>query len=157
MDETTKKIVDRITVRYATPQKIPSGDLCAVFYDCIRLSPAELARLAAEATGGLDEDTFDMAVGIAYTGILFSAAVAGGRQVTILTEGKTLAGPPVKSKQVVVVDDVVHTGSRMREAARIVEEAGGKVVGFAAIIDRSDGAFGTSTLPLWTAFQTDMG
>ncbi len=156
MDDTTKTIVERVTVRYPKPQKISSGDVCTVFYDCIRLSPAELARLAAEATGDLVEEAFDMTVGIAYTGILFAAAVAGGKQVAILTTQKDLTGPAVLGRKVVVVDDVVHSGGRMGEAADIVAKAGGIVVGFAAIIDRSDGQFGSAAKPLWSAYQTNM-
>ena len=156
MDETTKAIIEKITVRYSVPQKISSGDLCSVFYDCIRLSPADLARLAAEATGDLPEGEFDMVVGIAYTGILFASAVAGGKLVTILTnESNALAGPSVKGKRVLVVDDVAHEGKRLLSARDIVEKAGGDVVGFACIIDRSEGKF-PSKLPLWSAHQTVM-
>jgi len=61
MDETTKAVIERIAIRYDQPTKIPSGDLATVFYDCFQLSPSELARLAADAIGDLDHDTFDMA------------------------------------------------------------------------------------------------
>ena len=156
MDETTKAIIDGITVRYAKPTKIPSGDLCTVFYDCIQLSPADLARLAAEATGDLAEGTFDVTLGLAYTGILFASAVAGGRQVSILTTENKIFGIDVKGKKVVIVDDVVHSGKRLLEATKLVEQAGGIVSGYACIIDRSLGKFGTPSRPLWSAYQTDM-
>jgi orotate phosphoribosyltransferase len=160
MDETTKAVIERIAIRYDQPTKIPSGDLATVFYDCFQLSPSELARLAADAIGDLDHDTFDMAVGLAYSGILFSSAVAGGRKVAILQKDGNLFGPELKGRRVVIVDDVVYSGSKIREAARKVQAAGGTVVGFVCIIDRSSGALkgAISPLgaPLWSAFQADM-
>ncbi len=160
MDETTKAVIERIAVKYNQPTKIPSGDMTTVFYDCFQLSPSELARLAADAVGDLDHDIFDMAVGLAYSGILFASAVAGGRKVAILQKDGNLFGPDVKGRRVMIVDDVVHSGSRIREAARKVVAAGGAVVGFVCIIDRSSGACtgANSPLgaPLWSAFQADM-
>jgi orotate phosphoribosyltransferase len=156
MDETTKTLIDSITVKYGKPTKMADGRMCSIFYDCARLSPNELARLSAEATGHLAEDTFDVAVGIAYNGILFAASIAGGRQVAILQVDGKFSGPDLKGCKVVVVDDVVHSGNRMLEAAKKITAAGGKVVGFACIIDRSDGKFGSSAQPLWSAFQTNM-
>lgn len=156
MDETTKAVIDRITITYPSVQRIPTGQESTIFYDCSRLTPNELARLAAEATGHLPEDTFDVAVGLAYQGILFAAAVAGGREVAILqTDGKVY-GPTLTGKRVVLVDDVVHTGRRMRAAAKALTEIGVAVAGFACIVDRSDGAFQQSGETLWSAFQTGM-
>ena len=156
MDDTTKAIVDRITIRYPAPQQVPSGDVCSVFFDCIQLSPAELARLAAEATGDLQENIFHHVVGIAYTGILFASAVAGGKQVSILKEGTAeIVGPPLAGRTVLVIDDVVHQGRRLREARRAVEKAGGIVVGFACIVNRS-GSTSLDGLPLYAAIETTM-
>lgn len=162
MDDTTKRTIERISVRYPNAQTIPSGQVASVFYDCYQLSPSDLARLAADALGDIDHDIFDIAVGRAYSGILFAAAVAGGKKVGILQKDGSLFGPDLKGLKVIVVDDVVHTGAGIIEAASIVERAGGIVVGFACIVDRSGGQFagGVSTAsgarPLFSAFQTDM-
>jgi orotate phosphoribosyltransferase len=164
MDETTKKIIDTISVVYPKPTQIPTGQSCSVFYDCFQLSPSDLARLAAEAVGDVDHDTFDIVVGLAYSGILFASAVAGGKKVGILQKDGQLFGPSLKGLRVIVADDVVHSGGRMREAASKVAAAGGEVIGFACIVDRSAGKF-TNGIPsekngemgpLWSAFQTDM-
>jgi orotate phosphoribosyltransferase len=164
MDETTKKIIEKISVVYPEPTQIPTGQSCSVFYDCFQLSPSDLARLAAEAVGDVDHDTFDIVVGLAYSGILFAAAVAGGKRVAILQKDGQLFGPSLFGLRVIVADDVVHSAGRMREAAGKVAAAGGKVIGFACIVDRSGGKFqaGVSSenngemSPLWSAFQTDM-
>lgn len=154
MDETTQASIARITVRYDAPQKIMSGHNVSVFYDCKQLTPNELARLAADAMGDLHIDAFDIALGIGYTGISFANAVAGGRQVAVLKSDQEIFGPDVKDKKVVIVDDVVHSGRRLTEAAKIVEKSGGKVTGYACIVDRSDGRLKLN--PLWSAYQTIM-
>lgn len=161
MDETTKASIDRITVRFERPTRLPSGQVASVFYDCYQLAPSELARLAADAIGDLEHDVFDVAVGLAYSGILYAAAVAGGRTVAILQKDGQLFGPDLRGRRVVVVDDVVHTGRHLLEAAKKVEAEGGKVVGFVCIIDRSSGTLSgpASPLPapLWSAFEAEMG
>lgn len=153
MDETTKAIVAKITVRYPAPVVLPEGRTGTVLYDCTRLSTPDLARVAAEATGDLPEDTFDLVLGIAYRGILFAAAVAGGRDVAILEREGGVCGPDLTGRRVVVVDDVVYSGENLRRAAELVRQHGGSVVGFACIVDRSDGAVGSTSCPLWSAFQ----
>lgn len=164
MDDTTKKVIDKISFAYPEPTQIPTGQSCSVFYDCFQLSPSDLARLAAEAVGDVDHDSFDIVVGLAYSGILFAAAVAGGRKVGILQKDGKLFGPSLEGLRVVIADDVVHTGGRLREAAAKISAAGGSVVGFACIVDRSGGRFASGLspenngelLPFWSAFQTDM-
>lgn len=160
MDDTTRASVDRITVRFDSPTKISSGQVVSVFYDCYQLAPSELARLAADAIGDMPHDFFDIAVGLAYSGILYAAAVAGGRQVAILQKDGKLFGPDIKGRKVLVVDDVVHTGEHVLRAAETVKEHGAELVGFVCIIDRSEGALTTTSsvlqAPLWSAFQANM-
>ncbi len=161
MDETTKVVIDRITIKFERPTRIPSGQVASVFYDCFQLAPSELARLAADAVGDLDHDAFDYAVGLAYSGILFAAAVAGGRKVGILQKDGQLFGPDLRGKKVVIVDDVVHTGRHLLEAAKKVQAEGGEVVGYVCIIDRSprgelSGAAHPLGVPLWSAYQSEM-
>ena len=82
----------------------------------------------------------------------------------ILQKDGQLFGPSLNGLRVVVADDVVHSGGRIREAALKIAAAGGEVVGFACIVDRSGGRFATGvpsenngeSTPLWSAFQTDM-
>lgn len=153
MDETTAQTIRRVTIEYTTPQLLPSGHISKFFYDCARLTPNDLARLSADATGGLDDNAFDLVVGIAYGGILFASAVAGGKPVAILThEGKPW-GPNVKGKRVLVVDDVVCKGARLRAAIDLLVREGALVVGCVCIVDRSDGSWGSATVPLWSAAQ----
>lgn len=161
MDETTKAIIERVSIRFPKPSRIPSGQICSVFFDCFQLTPSDHARLAADAVGHLDHDAFDVVVGIAYSGILFSAAVAGGRKVVILQKDGRFFGPGLHGQKVVIADDVVFSGRHMMEAAEKVQAEGGNVVGYACIIDRSDGRFsgesgGELKKPLWSAFQAGL-
>lgn len=156
MDETTRTIIQKITVQYQQPQRIPSGELCSVFYDCVRLSPNDLSRLAAQAVGDVSEHTFEVAVGLAYGGILFAAAVAGGQHAAILKEDGSVWGVPLAGKKVVIVDDVVHTGGRLRKAEGVLAALGARVVGYSCIVNRSGSDQMSTGKPLWSAFVTDM-
>ena len=154
MDETTRGIIERITVNYDEPRQIPGGHACKVFYDCAQLSPNDLARLAAQAVGHLAEGTFCMAVGIAYSGIFFASAVAGGRHVGILQCDGVVYGPSVKGKKIIVVDDVVYSGAHLLKADQILSAAGASVVGYACVVDRSEGREPPVAKPLWSALKT---
>lgn len=151
MDQTTDTIIERITIRSDKPMHLANGEYSRVFYDCIQLTPNDLARLAAEAVGEIPESNFDMVVGVAYSGILFAAAVAGGKQVTILDHERKLQGPDIKGQRIIVADDVVHTMKRVGEAIDIVSQFGGTVVGIACIVHRN-GA-GKLSVPIWSAYQ----
>lgn len=154
MDETARSIVDSITHHYTEAREVLPGVKCKVFFDCARLSPSDLARLAAEATGDLNHDDFDLVVGMAYTGILFAGAVAGGKPVSILQHDNNIFGPSVNSKRVILVDDVVASGGRMLRAEKVLENNGAKVVGFACIVDRTSSPAAIS--PLYSAVQSPM-
>lgn len=154
MDETTRALIERITVRHVTPQPLPDGRLSEVFFDCARLSPNDLSRLAALAVGDLGEDGFDAVVGIAYSGILFAAAVAGGKQVLILKHDGTLWGGSPQGLRILVVDDIMYTRRHAAEAVDNLTAQGSKVVGAVCIIDRADddGSL-AGAIPVYSAFQ----
>ena len=156
MDDTTRAIIEKITIRYEHPITIAGKHTSNVFYNCLELSPNDLARLAATSTGHLPHNIFDMAVGLAYTGIFYAAAIAGGRGVGILKADGTLSGPEVGGRKVVIVDDVICTGARVRDAQERLEALGATVVGYACIIDRSSGALGSNDKALWSAFKTGL-
>jgi orotate phosphoribosyltransferase len=54
--------------------------------------------------------------------------------------GRTIEGPDVRGKRVVVVEDTSTTGGSPLTAARAVEEAGGEVVAVCVVVDRNTGA-----------------
>ena len=153
MDETIEGIIQKITIKFDKPTAIKGGHKCTTFFDCAQLSPNDLARLAVQATGHLDEDHFNAVVGIAYSGILFAAAVAGGRLVNIYQKDGELYGPSLKGKRVIVVDDVVATGAHLEKTALAVAKSGAKVVGFACAVDRSNGVVGSADMPLYSSHQ----
>lgn len=156
MDETSKAIIEKVTQRFPQPTLIAEGLRCTVYYDCSRLTPSDLARLAAEATGDLDESQFDMVLGLAYTGIFFASAVAGGRLAGIYqTDGK-LYGPSVKGRKVLLVDDVIHSGTHICKAQQAIEALGAKVVGFACIVDRLSTPGSLAGKTVWSALQAEL-
>ncbi|NMA85931.1 MAG: orotate phosphoribosyltransferase [Tissierellia bacterium] len=87
---------------------------------------------------------FDLVLGPAMGGIIVSYELA--RQMgkpSIFSERengemKLRRGFTIKKGQkVIIAEDVVTTGKSAYEAIKVVEEAGGKVVGIACIVDRS--------------------
>lgn len=155
MDETTDAIIERITIHSDKPMRLVNGEYSTVFYDCIQLTPNELARLAALAVGALSEGTFDLAVGIAYSGILFAAAVAGGKQVAILDHEHKIQGPDIEGKRVILVDDVIHLGNRCKNAVGTIAQLGATLVGVACIIHRQSENSISLSVPLWSACQVN--
>lgn len=155
-DDTTKKIIERISLIYPEPTKLPSGHISKVFFDCVQLTPNELVRLAAQAVGDLDQHAFDLTLGLAYSGILFASALAGGRGVVILQSDGRFFGPSLKGKMVLIADDVIQSGDKVERARLEVERAGGQVVGFACIVDRLGGKRTINQKPLYSAYQTDL-
>jgi orotate phosphoribosyltransferase len=53
--------------------------------------------------------------------------------------GKVIEGGFSTGMDVVIVEDVITTGESALRAARAVEEAGGRVLGVLAIVDRQEG------------------
>ena len=153
MDETTSSIIERITIRSDKPMRLLNGEYSSIFYDCIQLTPNDLARLAAESVGELPESTFDIAIGVAYSGILFAAAVAGGKQVAILDHELAIQGPSIEGKKVILVDDVVHTGRKIAAGIEAVAQSGGELVGVACIIYRQGDLLSSLGVPVWSAVQ----
>jgi orotate phosphoribosyltransferase len=98
---------------------------------------------------------FDVVVGLAYRGILFASAIAGGKKVAILQADGNVYGPALKGQRVILVDDVIVEGATIRKSMAQVEALGAKVVALACVIDRSTKS-STRELgcPLISAFRT---
>ena len=157
MDATTRDLIKQITVRYDSPQEVPGGHVCSVFYDCAQLAPNGLVRLAAQAVGSLPSDAFEVAIGLAPRGVFFSAAVAGGRQVGFISTVNEYWGADIQGKKVVLVDDVVCTGNSFRRAREVLEPFNVQLVGYAVIVNRADDPdVKIDGLPVRSAYQTKL-
>jgi orotate phosphoribosyltransferase len=101
-----------------------------------RLANALAAKLPAEV-----RDNVDVVVSPAMGGVII------GHEM-----GRTLGKPAMF---VLLVEDVVTTGLSSREAIAAIEQAGGTVIGAAALVDRSGGAadFG---IPFTTLIRIDV-
>jgi orotate phosphoribosyltransferase len=53
--------------------------------------------------------------------------------------GRLIEGPFEQGDRVAVVEDVITTGGSALKAARAISDAGGKVVGVLALVDREEG------------------
>ncbi|MDJ0655556.1 MAG: orotate phosphoribosyltransferase [Xanthomonadales bacterium] len=107
---------------------------------------------AALQDSGLD---YDLLFGPAYKGISLSAATAIGlasrhqldvpfafnrKEVKDHGEGGALVGAPLTGR-VIIVDDVISSGTSIREAAEIIQAHGAELAGVVIAMDRQERGF----------------
>jgi orotate phosphoribosyltransferase len=106
------------------------------------LALLERAGWAPSAVGGLTLGADPVAYAIAH------AAAARGQHLDAFTvrkeskshgTGRRIEGAFVPPIDVVVVEDVITTGSSALQAIEAVEQAGGRVLGVLAVVDRLEG------------------
>ncbi|MGQ0550278.1 MAG: orotate phosphoribosyltransferase [Armatimonadota bacterium] len=108
--------------------------------------PEEAAALAEALAGRLREAQPEVVIGPALGGIVIAHEVARALRcraifaeradgVMVLRRGFAVA----PGERALVVEDVITTGGSVEEVAALVRIAGGQVVGFAALVDRSGG------------------
>ncbi len=106
--------------------------------------PTFALQLGRRIADELNADAIDVVAAPAIGGLLagFAVAAALGKRF-VFTERKDGAmtlrrGQAVgDGERLLVVEDVLTTGGSAREAADVLEAAGGRVVAYAAIVDRS--------------------
>lgn len=127
--------------------------------------PARAEALGRELAGPFRGDGVQVVVAPAIGGILVAHEVARAlgarclfaeREEGVMRLRRGFAVRP--AERCLAVEDVVTTGGSTREVIRVVETAGGRLVGVAALIDRSGGgatfpvkkvALATLTVPTW--------
>lgn len=118
------------------------------YFQCARiLQFPELARELGAAMGKFFTDgATDLVVSPAMGGILIGHEVAralGRRFVfTERKDGQMMIRRGFsleKGEKVVIAEDVVTRGTSLLEVIKVVEEAGGQVIGLTSIIDRTSG------------------
>ncbi len=102
-----------------------------------------VSDLDFDAVGGLTLGADPVA------GAMMHAAAAAGNRLDafvvrkeVKTHGlhKRIEGTPVSGRKVLVVEDTSTTGGSALQAVQAVQEAGGKVVAVAVVVDRNTGA-----------------
>jgi orotate phosphoribosyltransferase len=133
---------------------LSSGLHSDTYFQCARLLQfPDLARELGAAMGKFFADTpHDLVVSPAMGGILIGHEVAralGRRFVFTERQDGTMTirrGFSLEQgEKVIIAEDVVTRGTSLLEVVKVVEEAGGRVVGLTSIIDRTGGDAG---LPL---------
>ncbi len=131
---------------------LSSGLRSPRYLQCARvlMDPARAERLAVALAAKLSADVrnqVDAIVSPAMGGVIIGHEIgrALGKRAMFVErpEGKFGLRRGFRldpGERVLLVEDVVTTGLSSREAIAAVEEAGGKVVGAAALVDRSGGA-----------------
>ncbi|KAF0091280.1 MAG: hypothetical protein FD141_1069 [Fusobacteria bacterium] len=128
--------------------RLTSGRHSDRYIQCARvlMEPNYTAALCGHLAEAFKEDAVDVVVGPAMGGIVISYEMA--RQLGVpslftervdgkMTLRRNFTIEP--GQKVLVVEDVVTTGGSVKEVIDIVRENGGKVVGVALLVDRSNG------------------
>ena len=95
-----------------------------------------------EAVGGLTLGADPIAYAIAYASAGSPTPI---RAFTVRKEakshgmGRLIEGPFYPGDRVAVIEDVITTGGSALRAAKAITEAGGKIAGVLALIDRDEG------------------
>lgn len=126
--------------------RLSSGLHSPGYVQCaLLLEHPQTARAIGEALGALVRDLRPQRiVAPALGGVIIGYTVAEALDIPMIfterKEGEMALrrgfGIP-KGERIVIVEDVVTTGKSTLETARAVEAAGGEVVGFASILNRS--------------------
>ncbi|MBC8065639.1 MAG: orotate phosphoribosyltransferase [Chlorobia bacterium] len=148
---------------------LTSGRHSGVYLEKFRIleQPEVLSKLCEELIRELAtrnsklETHLDFVAGPTTGGIIIAFEV--GRQMGLptiyvetedgkktLRRGRTI----LKGAKVLVVDDVLTTGTSLIETRKAIEEAGGEVVAYAVLIDRSPKAVDLG-LPTFASFKAD--
>ena len=120
------------------------------------------AKWDVDSAGGLTLGADPIAYAIAFASALPGAGPLV-RAFTVRKEAKThgtgklIEGPYNEGDHVVIVEDVITTGGSALRAAQAVKNAGGRISGVLALVDREEGgreaieATGLAVLPLTRA------
>ena len=131
---------------------LSSGLRSPRYLQCARLlmDPARAERIARALAARLPEETrndIDIVISPAMGGVIIGHEMgrALGRPAVFVErpEGKFELRRGFRLEpgaRVLMVEDVVTTGLSSREAIKAIEEAGGKVIAAASIVDRSGGS-----------------
>ena len=149
--------------------KTKAGRLSPYFFNAGLFDDgAKLGRLAEFYAHRLLECGigFDMLFGPAYKGIALASAVAvelarQGRNVPFAYnrkeakdhgEGGQLVGAPVRGR-VLIIDDVISSGTSVRESIAMIQAAGAQPCGVAIALDRQERATEAGRDAPWSAVQ----
>lgn len=147
--------------------KLSSGLHSDRYCQCARLfeDPASAGRVAGLMAQHMAGVQVDVVLSPALGGILWGYELAralGVRSIFAERDGPDFAlrrgFSLAPDERVLLAEDVITTGKSVMELTPLVEEAGANVVGIAAVVDRSGGAFAPGGVPVWAMcrlmFQT---
>ncbi len=128
--------------------QLTSGRHSDKYMQCARLFEYtnHSEKLCKQVADMFRDTEIDLVVGPAIGGIIMAYEVArqlnvknifAERKEGIMTIRRGFEVP--KGAKVLVTEDVVTTGGSVKEVIKLVEEAGGIVVGVGSIVDRSNG------------------
>lgn len=146
--------------------RLRSGRTSSVYFDKYRFEaqPGLLRRVASEIVSRLPPDV-EVLAGLELGGVPIATAVSlqtGIPTAFVRKKAKdygtcrAVEGADVSGRRVVLIEDVITTGGAVTDAARLVAEVGGIIVGVVCAIWRGEGLpriEGTPTLKVSAALE----
>ncbi|MFD7707529.1 orotate phosphoribosyltransferase [Streptomyces sp. NPDC059786] len=125
---------------------LPTGQVINEYFDEFLLAadPALLRDVAEEMAGLIPPDT-EALVGVELGGVPLAVALSAASGVPVAFMRKAqksygtlrrVEGEPVYGKRVVIVDDVIRSGSQVLQAADVLRELGAQVTTAMCVVDR---------------------
>ena len=108
----------------------------------IALDTLRWADWKADSVGGLTLGADPIAYAISYASAATSSplrAFSVRKEAKTHGTGKLVEGPFRSGDSVVIIEDVITTGSSALQAAKAVRDAGGTIIGVLALVDREEG------------------
>lgn len=144
---------------------LSSGLHSGQYMQCAQLMqyPEQAATVCSALAQKFSHLEIDVVIGPALGGVLVAyetARALGKRNLFAERENGVMTlrrGFEIKpGEKVLVVEDVVTTGGSVKEVMKVVQEAGGVVVGVAALVDRSRGQADFGGVPFAALLQRDI-
>lgn len=109
--------------------------------------PAVLRQIARELAGRVGGAEMLAGVELGAVPVLVATALETDLPYAIIRKGerahgtgRSLEGPPVRGKKVIVIEDVTTTGGSVRHAVELLREEGANVDRVETVVDRAEGA-----------------
>lgn len=146
-EEQVKKLLKSTEAVLEGHFELSSGRHSSIYIQCAKIFqyPDLTSKLAAELAKFYSKDQVDLVVSPAVGAIIWGYAVAeklGSRVIFSERVKRKMAFRREfivrPGENVLVVEDVVTTGSSVKEIINLVRKGGGKVLGVASLVDRGE-------------------
>jgi len=146
-----EQILERLRISGALLQghfKLASGEHTDQYIECARVLqyPWHATKLCRELASRYQDEEIDLVLGLALVGIVVAFEIGRILEIPtifaekindamVLRRGFSI----IPGQRVLIAEDEIVTGKSVKEVIRLIRDRGGRIVGIAALLDRSGG------------------